>query len=94
MNRKKRADGTGCVYPRRRRDGSIVGWWIKIYRNGEQIVRNAHTVDKEEAKDQLATLLGEKAKGIPIPRKQLTLDGAAPSVLHLSEAWCHNRARR
>lgn len=79
-NGKTRADGTGCVYQRRREDGSTLGWWIKFYRHGEQIVRNAHTSDRHEAKAQLAKLLGEIAAGVPIPRKQLTLDGAAKHV--------------
>src|SRR5262245_39331617 len=85
MNRKKRADGTGCVYARRRKDGSVVGWWIKFYRNGEQIVRNAHTTDKEEAKDQLAKLLAQKAEGVPIARAQLTLADAAANANRTAE---------
>jgi integrase len=77
---KKRADGTGCVYARRRKDGSVLGWWIKIYRSGEQIVRNAHTMEREEAKDQLVKLLAQKADGVPIARAQLTLKDAAANA--------------
>ena len=77
---KKRADGTGCVYARRKRDGTLYGWWIKFYRHGEQIVRNAETKDRDEAKALLARLLGEQAEGAAIPRTQLTLEGAVKNV--------------
>lgn len=80
MTEKKRAAKTGCVYARRRSDRSLLGWWIKFYRNGEQIVRNAHTTDKEEAERQLAELLGDQAKGVHIARQQMTLEDAVKNV--------------
>jgi hypothetical protein len=79
--RRQRAhSGSGCVDARKRRDGSIRGYWCKFYRNGEQIVRNLQTTDKEEAEAKLTILLGEKSKGVPIARHQLTLDQAAANV--------------
>src|SRR5437899_922442 len=85
---KRNEDGRGCVYARYRDQKNKVGfrgWYFKFYRNGEQIVRNAHTTDKAEAKDQLAKALGEKAAGVPIPRRQLTLDGAADHVARVAK---------
>lgn len=78
--RRQRARGTGCIYARKRKDGSIRGYWAKFYRNGEQIVRNLQTTDKEDAEAKLLILLGEKAKGVPIVRHQLTLQQAAENV--------------
>jgi hypothetical protein len=81
--RKKRQDGTGTVYARykihtKTRKEGFLGWWVKIYVNGMQIVRNAHTTDKDQAKAFLAELVAQQARGAPIPRRELTLkDGAS-----------------
>jgi integrase len=80
MSERKRPNGTGCIYARKRKDGSIRGYWIKFYVNGDQRVRNAHTTDKDEAERQLAVLLGQKAEDKPIARHQLTLEGAVDNV--------------
>src|SRR5204862_4827328 len=78
--------GKGCVYARRKPGGALAGYWIKFYRDGEQIVRNAHTTDKAEAERQLDVLMGEKASGVNHPRRQLTLGEAVDNVRTANKA--------
>jgi integrase len=80
MKRVQRArHGTGCVYKRKKKDGSF-SWWFKFHVDGRSVFRNANTTDKEEAKRQLALNLGEKAKGIPIASHALTFEEATKNV--------------
>ena len=78
--RARRArNGTGCVYGRKKKDGTVQ-WWLKFHVDGRPIFRNAHTSDREEAERQLASVLGDKANGVPIAPHQLTFGEAVTNV--------------
>lgn len=83
---RRRARNTGCVYPRKRPDGSLAGYWFKFYQDGEQIVRNANTMDRQEAEDQLAIALGNKAQGERVTRRVLTLGDAVTNIENAAKA--------
>jgi integrase len=80
--------GGGCVYARYRdKDKKVLrGWWLKFYQNGEQIIRNAHTTDKQEAERQLAEALGKKAEGATFVRRVLTFGTAVEHLRTIQEA--------
>jgi integrase len=80
MRTHRRArSGTGCVYKRKKKDGSF-SFWFKFHVDGRQVFRNANTTDREEAERQLATELGKKAQGVPVVSHALTFEQAVESV--------------
>lgn len=85
MRQKRSRNGTGCVYARKKKDGTV-HWWIKIHVDGRPIFRNPHTSDRDEAERQLAALLGDKANGVPVAAHQLTFGEAVANVKTAKEA--------
>lgn len=82
---KRARNGTGCVYARKKRDGTV-GWWFKFHVHGRPVARNANTTDRREAERQLAIALGEMNKGVPVVIRELTFRDAVDMVRAHREA--------